>query len=69
MDITFTGVTKGAIDRWRQLDCALAKALHGILKQINESLTEDVVLKTRGYAQTNANFERSPNCVDDARLL
>ena len=35
------------------MDFALAKALHGILKQSKESLTEDVVLKTREYAKSN----------------
>ena len=42
------------LDRWRKLDFALAKALHGILKQSKESLTEDVILKTRECAQSNS---------------
>ena len=48
----------GALDRWRKLDFALAKSLHGMVKQSNESLTADVVLlfvkQTREYAQSNA---------------
>ena len=40
--------------RWRKLDFALAKSLHGILKQSKESLTEDVILKTRECAQSNS---------------
>ena len=41
-------------DCWRKLGFARAKALHGILKQSKESLTEDVVLKTREYAKSNS---------------
>jgi hypothetical protein len=42
------------LDCWRKLDFALAKALHGILKQSKESLTEDVILKARECAQSNS---------------
>ena len=37
-----------------EIGCFSGKALHGISKQSMESLTEDVVLKTREYAQSNA---------------
>ena len=42
------------LDRWRKLDFALAKALRGIIKQSKESLTEDVILKTRECAQSKS---------------
>ena len=41
------------LDRWRKLDFALSQSFHCILKQSRESLTEDVVLKIREYAQSN----------------
>ena len=44
----------GVAARWRKLEVALATARHGILKQSKELLQEDVVLKTREYAQLNA---------------
>ena len=59
----------GTLDRWRKLDFALAKALHGILKQSKESLTEDVILKTRECAQSKFYLEGPPNCMDDAGLV
>ena len=45
------------LDRWRKLDFALAKALHGILNESKESLTEDVIIKSRECAQSNSNLK------------
>ena len=46
--------------------CALAKPLHGIFKQSKESLTEDVVLKIRGYAQSNTILKGATDHMDKA---
>ncbi|MFM7990135.1 MAG: hypothetical protein ACKPKO_63550, partial [Candidatus Fonsibacter sp.] len=42
------------INIWRKLDVALARGLHSILRQSEEFLTEDVVLKAREMSQLNA---------------
>ena len=41
------------IDILRQLDFALARGIHSILRQITEALTEDVVLNARELSQNN----------------
>ena len=43
--------------KWRQLDVALVKAWHGNLTRSKEPLHDEVMLKSREYAQTNAILE------------
>ena len=56
-------------NRWRKLVFVWQKALHGILKQSKDSLTEDVVLKTLEYAKVKFNLEGPPNHLDDVGLF